>query len=86
MCSLYNTIKPFQKQQQKRSAAGYFAAADPLLFKQCAARLAEVLYHLVRSFNTYTEIIAQALDAHAFFCAAVDHLAVEPDVVIGQQL
>lgn len=86
MCSLYNTIKPFQKQQQKRSAAGYFAAADPLLFKQCAARLAKVLNHLVRSFNTYTKIIAQALDAHAFFCAAVDHLAVEPDVVIGQQL
>ena len=48
--------------------------------------MAEVLYHLVRSFNTYTEIIAQALDAHTFLCAAVDHLAVETDVVIGQQL
>ena len=86
MCSLYNTIKPFQKQQQKRSAAGYFAAADPLLFKPCAARLTEPLNHLVRPFNAYSKIVTQALDAHAFFCAAVDHLAVEPDVVIGQQL
>ena len=86
MCSLYNTIKPFQKQQQKRSAAGYFAAADPLLFKQCAARLPEPLNHFVCLFDAQPEIITQALDAHAFFCAAVDHLAVEPDVVIGQQL
>jgi hypothetical protein len=86
VCSLYNTIKPFQKQQQKRSAAGYFAAADPLLFKQCAARLTEPLNHFVCLFDAQPEIITQALDAHAFFCAAVDHLAVEPDVVIGQQL
>lgn len=86
MCSLYNTIKPFQKQQQKRSAAGYFAAADPLLFKQCAARLTEPLNHFVCLFDAQPEMLAQALYAHAFFCAAVDHLAVEPDVVIGQQL
>ncbi len=86
MCSLYNTIKPFQKQQQKRSAAGYFAAADPLLFKQCAARLTEPLNHFVCLFDAQPEIIAQALDAHTFLCAAVDHLAVETDVVIGQQL
>ena len=86
MCSLYNTIKPFQKQQQKRSAAGYFAAADPLLFKQCAARLTEPLKHFVCLIDAQPDIITQALDAHAVFCAAVDHLAVEPDDIIGQQL
>lgn len=40
----------------------------------------------MRLFNAYPKIIAQALDAHAFFRAAVDHLAVEADVVICQQL
>jgi len=48
--------------------------------------LAKVLNHLVRPFNAYSKIVAKALDAHAFLCAAVDHFAVETDIIIGQQL
>lgn len=37
-------------------------------------------------FDAQPEMLAQALYAHTLMSAAVDHLAVETDVVIGQQL
>ena len=86
MYSLYNIIKPFQKQQQKKLRCGYITAAELLLFKKCAARLTEPLNHFVRLFDAQPEMLAQALYAHTLPSAAVYHLAVKADVVISQRL
>jgi hypothetical protein len=87
LCTVYIILSSrFKNSSKKRSAAGYFTAADPLLFKQCAARLTEPLNHFVRLFDAQPEMLAQALYAHTLTSAAVYHLAVKADVVISQRL